>query len=89
MSVARQSTRRTEGVGSQHVWKPLLPPLKQTCSLQPPPPSTAGAGGLAVQQELVNFHRRSAGEHQPPKLPATGVQQYEPAEALQEGLQEA
>ena len=44
------------GVGSQRVWKPLLPPLKQTCSLQPPPPSTAGARGLAAQQELINHH---------------------------------
>ena len=50
-----------------------------------------GQSGPAASRRLINHHR-SAGEHQPPKLPATGVQQYdvgEPAEALQEGLQEA
>ena len=47
-----------------------------------------GQSGPAASRGSINHHR-SAGEHQPPKLPATGVQQYEPAEALQEGLQEA
>ena len=50
-----------------------------------------GQSGPAASRGSINHHR-SAGEHQPPKLPATGVHQYdvgEPAEALQEGLQEA
>ena len=50
-----------------------------------------GQSGPAASRRLINHHR-SAGEHQPPKLPATGVQQYdvgEPAEVRHEGLQEA
>ena len=33
-----------------------------------------GQSGPAASRRLINHHR-SAGEHQPPKLPATGVQQ--------------
>ena len=64
------------------------PSLRSSCSGRE---AVQGQSGPAASRRLIN-HRRSAGEHQPPKLPATGVQQYdvgEPAEALQEGLQEA
>ena len=64
------------------------PSLRSSCSGRE---AVARTEWACRQQRLINHHR-SAGEHQPPKLPATGVQQYdvgEPAEALQEGLQEA
>ena len=64
------------------------PSLRSSCSGRE---AVARTEWACRQQRLINHHR-SAGEHQPPKLPATGVHQYdvgEPAEALQEGLQEA